>query len=170
MLSETPTQNTYGGYFMRKRRHIISNKNTGFFLVKENILPTAIKKTIKVNEMLKRGDAATINEAIAATGLSRSAYYKYKDSVFPFYEASLNKIISISFMLDHKKGILSQVLNIISADAANILTINQGLPLQGMANVTLSIETENMTIDLEALLDKLRVVDGVRRLEIVGQA
>lgn len=155
---------------MRKRKQIINNKNTGFFLVKEDILPTAIKKTIKVNEMLKRGDATTINEAIASTGLSRSAYYKYKDSVFPFYEASLNKIVSISFMLDHKKGVLSKVLNIISADAANILTINQGLPLQGMANVTLSIETENMSIDLEALLDKLRVVEGVRRLEIVGQA
>ncbi|MDQ0204904.1 ACT domain-containing protein [Pectinatus haikarae] len=155
---------------MRKRKQIINNKNTGFFLVKEDILPTAIKKTIKVNEMLKRGDAATINEAIASTGLSRSAYYKYKDSVFPFYEASLNKIVSISFMLDHKKGVLSKVLNIISSDSANILTINQGLPLQGMANVTLSIETENMNIDLEALLDKLRVVEGVRRLEIVGQA
>lgn len=155
---------------MRKRKQIVNNKNTGFFLVKEDILPTAIKKTIKVNEMLKRGDAATINEAIASTGLSRSAYYKYKDSVFPFYEASLNKIVSISFMLDHKKGVLSKVLNIISSDSANILTINQGLPLQGMANVTLSIETENMSIDLEALLDKLRVVEGVRRLEIVGQA
>lgn len=155
---------------MRKRKQIINNKNTGFFLVKEDILPTAIKKTIKVNEMLKRGDAATINEAIASTGLSRSAYYKYKDSVFPFYEASLNKIVSVSFMLDHKKGVLSKVLNIISDDSANILTINQGLPLQGMANVTLSIETENMSIDLEALLDKLRIVDGVRRLEIVGQA
>lgn len=155
---------------MRKRKQIINNKNTGFFLVKEDILPTAIKKTIKVNEMLKRGDAATINEAIASTGLSRSAYYKYKDSVFPFYEASLNKIVSVSFMLDHKKGVLSKVLNIISDDSANILTINQGLPLQGMANVTLSIETENMNIDLEALLDKLRIVDGVRRLEIVGQA
>ncbi|WP_196591617.1 ACT domain-containing protein [Pectinatus frisingensis] len=155
---------------MRKRRQVINNKNTGFFLVKEDILPTAIKKTIKVNEMLKRGEASTINEAIASTGLSRSAYYKYKDSVFPFYEASLNKIVSISFMLDHKKGVLSNVLNIISADSANILTINQGLPLQGMANVTLSVETENMSIDLEALLDKLRVIDGVRRLEIVGQA
>ena len=155
---------------MRKRKQTINNKNTGFFLVKEDILPTAIKKTIKVNEMLKRGDAATINEAIASTGLSRSAYYKYKDSVFPFYEASLNKIVSVSFMLDHKKGVLSKVLNIISDDSANILTINQGLPLQGMANVTLSIETENMSIDLEALLDKLRIVDGVRRLEIVGQA
>ncbi|TCS77515.1 ACT domain-containing protein [Pectinatus cerevisiiphilus] len=155
---------------MRKRKQVVNNKNTGFFLVKEDILPTAIKKTIKVNEMLKRGDAATINEAIASTGLSRSAYYKYKDSVFPFYEASLNKIVSISFMLDHKKGVLSKVLNIISSDSANILTINQGLPLQGMANVTLSIETENMSIDLEALLDKLRVVEGVRRLEIVGQA
>lgn len=155
---------------MRKRKQVISNKNIGFFLVKEDILPTAIKKTIKVNKMLKRGDAATINEAIASTGLSRSAYYKYKDSVFPFYEASLNKIVAISLMLDHKEGVLSNVLDVMSRDSANILTINQGLPLQGMANVTLSIETQNMSIDLEALLDKLRVVEGVRRMEIVGQA
>lgn len=155
---------------MRKRKQVITNKNIGFFLVKEDILPTAIKKTIKVNKMLKRGDAATINEAIASTGLSRSAYYKYKDSVFPFYEASLNKIVAISLMLDHKEGVLSNVLDVMSRDSANILTINQGLPLQGMANVTLSIETQNMSIDLEALLDKLRVVEGVRRMEIVGQA
>ena len=148
----------------------MENEQNGFFLVKEEILPEAIKKTIRVKEMLKRGDARTINEAVEKMELSRSAYYKYKDYVFPFYEASLNKIVSVSFMLDHKKGVLSKVLNIISDDSANILTINQGLPLQGMANVTLSIETENMSIDLEALLDKLRIVDGVRRLEIVGQA
>ena len=74
------------------------NIESGYFLVREEILPEAIKKTIKVKEMLKRGDARTINEAVEKMELSRSAYYKYKDYVFPFYEASQNKIITITFL------------------------------------------------------------------------
>ena len=142
----------------------------GFFLVQEQILPEAIKKTIRVKEMLKRGDARTINEAVDSMGLSRSAYYKYKDYVFPFYEASRNKIISLTLLLEHKKGVLSSVLNTISADSGSVLTINQGIPLQGVANATVSIETANLLVDIEALLDKLRMVDGVKRLEVLGQA
>ncbi len=141
----------------------------GFFLVQEQILPEAIKKTIRVKEMLKRGDARTINEAVDSMGLSRSAYYKYKDYVFPFYEASRNKIISLTLLLEHKKGVLSSVLNTISADSGSVLTINQGIPLQGVANATVSIETANLLVDIEALLDKLRMVDGVKRLEVLGQ-
>ena len=117
----------------------MSKEENGFFLVKEEILPEAIKKTIRVKEMLKRGDARTINGAVEKMELSRSAYYKYKDYVFPFYEASKNKIVTLTFLLEHKKGVLSSVLNTISAD-------------------------------LEALLDKLRMVDGVKRLEVLGQA
>lgn len=143
---------------------------SGYFLVQEQILPEAIKKTIRVKEMLKRGDARTINEAVERMALSRSAYYKYKDHVYPFYEASRNKIISLAFLLEHKNGVLSSVLNTISADSGSVLTINQGIPLQGVANATLSIETANLSVDLEALLDKLRMVDGVKRLEVLGQA
>jgi chorismate mutase len=146
------------------------NKKSGFFLVREEILPEAIKKTIKVKEMLKRGEARTINEAVEKMELSRSAYYKYKDFVFPFYEASRDKIVTLTLLLEHKQGVLSRVLNTISADAGSILTINQGIPLQGVANATVSIETADLVIDLEALLDKLRMVEGVKRLEVLGQA
>ena len=145
-------------------------EKNGFFLVREEILPEAIKKTIRVKEMLKRGDARTINEAVERMDLSRSAYYKYKDYVFPFYEASQNKIVTLSFLLEHKNGVLSNVLKTISEDSGSILTINQGIPLQGVANATVSIETKELSIDLEALLDKLRMVDGVKRLEVLGQA
>ena len=143
---------------------------SGFFLVREEILPEAIKKTIKVKEMLKRGDARTINEAVEKMDLSRSAYYKYKDFVFPFYEASQDKIITLTLLLEHRQGVLSSVLNTISQESGSVLTINQGIPLQGVANVTVSIETANLAIDLEGLLDKLRMVDGVRRMEVLGQA
>ena len=140
-----------------------------FFLVKEDILPEAIKKTIKIKEILKRGEARTINQAVEMMDLSRSAYYKYKDSVFPFYEASQEKIVSLAFLLEHQSGVLSKVLNVLAHDGASVLTINQGIPMQGMANASISIETLNLRIDLEALLDKLRLVDGVKRLEVLGQ-
>lgn len=141
-----------------------------FYLVREEILPEAIKKTIKVKDMLKRGEARTINEAVEKMELSRSAYYKYKDYVFPFYEASKEKIVTLALLLEHKQGVLSRVLNTIAADHGSVLTINQGIPLQGVANATVSLETAELVIDLEALLDKLRMVEGVKRLEVLGQA
>ena len=95
----------------------MDKEKSGFFLVREEILPEAIKKTIRVKEMLKRGDARTINEAVEKMELSRSAYYKYKDYVFPFYEASQNKIVTLTFLLEHKKGVLSSLLNTISNDS-----------------------------------------------------
>ena len=123
---------------------MMNKEKSGFFLVREEILPEAIKKTIRVKEMLKRGDARTINEAVEKMELSRSAYYKYKDYVFPFYEASQNKIVTLTFLLEHKKGVLSSLLNTISNDSGSVLTINQGIPLQGVANATVSIETVNL--------------------------
>ena len=146
------------------------SERKGYVRVRGEILPEAIKKTIRVKEMLKRGDARTINEAVERMELSRSAYYKYKDYVFPVYEASQNKIVTLTFLLEHKRGVLSSVLNTISSDSGSVLTINQGIPLQGVANATVSIETANMSVDLEALLDKLRMVDGVKRMEVLGQA
>ncbi|WP_371370854.1 ACT domain-containing protein [Sporomusa aerivorans] len=149
---------------------MVTGQKAVFYLVREEILPEAIKKTIKVKELLKRGEARTINEAVEKMELSRSAYYKYKDYVFPFYEASKEKIVTIALLLEHKSGVLSRVLNTVANERGSVLTINQGIPLQGVANATISIETADLAIDLEAMLDKLRMVDGVKRLEVLGQA
>lgn len=148
----------------------MTTQKSVFYLVREEILPEAIKKTIKVKELLKKGEVRTINEAVERMELSRSAYYKYKDFVFPFYEASKEKIVTLALLLEHKQGVLSRVLNTIANDRASVLTINQGIPLQGVANATISLETVDLVIDLEALLDKLRMIDGVKRLEVLGQA
>ncbi len=148
---------------------MVQKKNDTYYLVCETILPEAIKKTIVVKELLKRGEMKTVNEAVSRVSLSRSAYYKYKDYVFPFYDASKEKIVTLSLLLEHKPGVLSRVLNTIANDSGSIMTINQGIPLQGVANTTISIETKTMDIELEALLDKLRLIEGVKRLEILGQ-
>ena len=143
--------------------------NSKYLLVDKQILPSYYEKVIEARSLLTSGKCKDVSEAAKAVGISRSTYYKYKDYVFPFYEASREKIITLSLLLEHKSGVLSKVLNTVADDSGSIMTINQGIPLQGVANTTISIETKNLTVDLEALLDKLRMIDGVKRLEVLGQ-
>lgn len=147
-----------------------SKKEKHFYIVDLDILPEAIKKTIVVKEMLKKGEESTVNRAVEKVGLSRSAYYKYKDSVYPFYEGSKQKIITISMTLSNQPGVLSLVLNTIAEADGNVLTINQGIPLQGVANVTISIETAELSRPLNDLISKMEEIKGVRKVEVIAQS
>jgi chorismate mutase len=146
------------------------NINKKFYMVNKDILPEAILKTAMVKEILAKGEAITVNEAVEKIGLSRSAFYKYRDGVFPFNEASREKIITVSFILEHKPGVLSNVLNKVAQMKGNILTINQGIPLQNIANATLNIDTVDITCDIEDLINRLYNLEGVKKVEIVGQS
>ncbi|EFD93529.1 ACT domain-containing protein [Megasphaera lornae] len=141
-----------------------------FYLVSEDILPEAIKKTIKVKELLKHHQGQTIHEAVQKMDLSRSAYYKYKDHVFPFYEVSQGKIVTLALLIYDQPGELSQVLHAIALHKGSILTINQGIPLQGMADVSISVETKNLSIPVDELVKRLRNLSGITKVEIIGQA
>lgn len=145
-------------------------KKDKFYLVQEDILPEAIKKTIKVKEILKLGEVRTINEAVEMMDLSRSAYYKYKDYVFPFYEIAQGKIVSITISMSNESGMLSSILRAIAEANGSILTINQDIPLQGIANVSIAFETKDMRGSLEDLLNGIRSIRGIIRVEILGQA
>lgn len=140
-----------------------------YFLVQETVLPVVLRKTVWAKELLKRGEVRTVNEAVRVAGISRGAFYKYRDAIFPFGEASRGKIITIALILEHTAGVLSEVLKTIAAAQGNILTINQGLPLQGVANASISFETAELTVEAEELLDNLTKVIGVQKLELVGQ-
>lgn len=144
-------------------------KKDKFYLVQEDILPEAIKKTIKVKEILKLGEAKTINEAVERMDLSRSAYYKYKDYVFPFYEIAQGKIVSITVSMSNDPGMLSSILRAIADSNGSILTINQDIPLQGIANVTIAFETKDLSTSLEECLDNIRSIRGILKVEILGQ-
>ncbi|NLY49542.1 MAG: ACT domain-containing protein [Firmicutes bacterium] len=152
----------------RKGGKVHQEKAT-FYLVREEALPEVLHKTIQVKDLLNRGVYTTVNEAVQKVGLSRAAYYKYRNYIFPFYDLSSGKIITINLLLDHKPGVLSQILSRIAKSRGNILTINQGIPLQGVANVSVSIETHEMSEDIESLLQALNELDGVQKTEIVGQ-
>lgn len=140
-----------------------------YYVVREDMLPEAIVKTIQVKEMLRRGDAATVHEATERVGLSRSAFYKYKDGVYAQDQLKRETIVTISMDLDHRAGVLSKVLGLVAGSEGNVLTIHQTIPLQGLANVVISVDTSLMGGTLSEFTDALRRQDGVRRASIIGQ-
>jgi chorismate mutase len=140
-----------------------------FYLIRSDILPESIQKTIEVKKMLERGDVETIQQAVEKAGLSRSAYYKYKDAVHPFNAMMKQKIITVSLNLEHRAGVLSKMLSYIAASRGNVLTINQTIPLQGLANVVLTIETAQMDLSVTQLSEELKQLDGIQKVVIVGQ-
>jgi chorismate mutase len=140
-----------------------------FFLVDSFILPDVFAKVIEVKKILSFGKIKTVNDAVKEVGISRSAYYKYKDYVFPFYETSRGKIITLFFVVEDFSGILASIINKIAAANANILTINQNIPINGLADVTVSIETFDMKDDMQALMLEIDKVEGVRRSEILAR-
>ncbi|ABZ84493.1 ACT domain-containing protein [Heliobacterium undosum] len=139
-----------------------------FYLVDGDILPEAILKTALVNEMLAKGEVTKVSEAVEKVGLSRSAYYKYKDGVLPFREPGRSNIVSVSLLLEHHPGILSRVLNTVAAMEGNILTINQSVPEKGLAPVAFVLDRSRMSVDLPRLLAELRQLTGVRSAQLVG--
>lgn len=149
---------------------MLRSKDPRYFLVREDILPEAILKTAKAKELLRKGQAITVNDAVEKVGLSRSAFYKYKDGVYPFYQWSRGKIVTLSLLLEHRAGVLSNILNNIAHVHGNVLTINQNVPQEGVANVAVSIETTELVGDLEELVTRLQKLDGVQRVDVVGQS
>jgi chorismate mutase len=141
-----------------------------YYVVREDLLPEGILKTEQAKELLRRGEAATIHEAAERVGLSRSAYYKYKDGVYALEEASRESIATLSMDLEHRSGVLSKVLGMLAAGEGNVLTMSQSIPLQGMANVVVSMDTSRINADLPELLEKLRSLDGVKRAIVVGRS
>jgi chorismate mutase len=143
--------------------------NSEFFLVKADMLPEVFNKVMAVKRLINSGKADSVNEAVQKVGLSRSAYYKYKDAVLPFYETSRGRLVSLIFAVENFPGILSGIINCLARAKANILTINQNFPINGLADVSISIETDQMTIDIEHLMDELGRIPGVRSHRILAR-
>ncbi len=140
-----------------------------FFLVKSDMLPEVFNKVMAVKRLLSTGKADSVNDAVRKVGLSRSAYYKYKDAVMPFFESSLGRPVTLIFAVENFPGILSGIINCMARVKANVLTINQNIPINGLADVSISIETDRMTVDLDVLLDELTRIPGVRSYKILAR-
>jgi chorismate mutase len=139
-----------------------------FYLVREDVLPEAMKKTIEAKELIDRGKVESVWEAVQHVDLSRSAFYKYRDTVFPFHTVVKERLITLFFYLEDRSGTLSHLLTTVASTGCNVLTIHQTIPLQGRANVTLSINIENMEVDIDELLTTLRQLEFVEKVEVLG--
>jgi len=147
----------------------VSTDKNQYYIVEGSALPEVFLKTLQVQGLLSKGEANTIQEAVDRVGMSRSAYYKYKDVIRPFHEATKGRIITISLLLEHTPGILSVILNEIARAKGSVLTINQNIPLHGMANVTISFETKEMEGPVEELLEQMTSTKGVKEVNIVAK-
>ena len=143
-------------------------KRRRFYLVAEEIMPEAMVKTVHVKDMLARGESHTVHEAVNGVGLSRSAFYKYRDLVFLYEEEGQGRLVTLSMILEHRQGTLSSVLNSIAQMGGNIITINQGIPMSQAAHLTATVEVQHLNGTLDDLVESLQTIQGVRKAEIVG--
>src|SRR5690625_1069813 len=139
-----------------------------FYLVHSDVLPEAMKKTIEAKELLEYGKVNTIFEAVQQVNLSRSAYYKYKDTVFPFKSFGEEKIITLFFHIEDRTGTLSKLLKVVANAGCNVLTIHQTIPIQGKANVTLSLDISQIDINIGELLHQLKDLNFIERVDILS--
>ena len=140
-----------------------------FLLVDADVLPEVFVKVLQAKELLASGSVSNISTAARQAGISRSAFYKYRDAVHPLYENTRGKTVTISMNLDHTRGLLSSVLNSIASEGASILTINQTIPINNIANVTVTIETNEMQGELGRLMTRIEGLAGVQSLRIVAR-
>ena len=139
-----------------------------YFIVDSSILPDVLDKVVEARNLLQSGEVKQISEAVKQVGISRGTYYKYKDFVFlPNNGVSARKAV-ISLMLHHKTGILSKVLDTMSIVNANIITINQNIPIHETASVVISFDMSHMEISIEEMMDRLSAFDGVSNIRLVA--
>jgi chorismate mutase len=139
-----------------------------YFIVEADALPEIFLKVSQAKGLLETGEAQTVNQASAMVGISRSAFYKYKDSVRPFNDMKNGRIVTFQFSLRNEPGVLSRLLNSFAETGGNILTINQGLPVNDCAVATIAAETSGLRPSLEELLAHIAAVPGVIRCEILA--
>lgn len=144
-------------------------KNTPkYYIVEASALPEVFLKVAEAKRLLQTGEATTVNDATQMTGISRSAFYKYRDAVLPFQNMMTGRIITFQFLLHDRKGLLSSLLGIFAECKANIQTINSIIPTNGSAVVTISAETIDLTLPIEELLHKVSQLPGVIKAEVLG--
>ena len=146
----------------------MSDGKPKYYIVEADALPEVFVKVTEAKALLETGAVRTVGEAVDSVGLSRSAFYKYKDSISPFRDMRRDSILTFHVLLHDRPGTLASLLTIFTESKANILTINQSIPANGVALVTISVVTENMSTGSDELIVNLRRVSGVISADIMA--
>lgn len=139
-----------------------------YYVVKQKALPDVLLKVAQANRMLEN-TGLSVAEVTERIGISRSSYYKYKDDIFPFRDNVKGKTITFVLSMDDKPGLLSQVLSQVAEYRANILTIHQTIPVNGVASLTLSVDILPSTGDSSRMIEEIEQLQGVRYLKILSR-
>ena len=140
-----------------------------YYVLKEKAVPEVLLKVVEAKRLIDSGKIASVQEATESVGISRSSFYKYKDDIFPFHETTKGKTITMVIQMDDEPGLLSGVLKTIADFHANILTIHQSIPINGVATLTLSVDILPGEGDAEGMVDTIEHSEGIHYLKILGR-
>lgn len=143
--------------------------HTKYYVVKKKAVPEVLLKVVETKRLLASERALTIQEATEQIGISRSSFYKYKDDIFPFHENEKGQTVTLAIQMDDKPGLLAEILQEVAEYQANILTIHQSIPLNGVATLTISVEILSTTGNISEMVNEIENNEGVHYLKIVGR-
>lgn len=139
-----------------------------YYVVSGDILPDVLEQVMQARILLQSGKAKRISEAVKMVGISRGTYYKYKDAVFSFNAGQSNRKAIISMILRNEKGTLSKVLSLVSVKQVNVLAINQTIPINGIANVALTLDISDLEISIQSLVSLIEAMPMVEKADLVA--
>ena len=140
-----------------------------YFVVKQKAVPEVLLKVVEAKKLLETVRAITVQEAADRVGISRSSFYKYKEDIFPFYDNTKGKTVTFVVQMDDEQGLLSDLLHIVAVYKANILTIHQSIPVNGVATLTLSVEVKDNTGNISKMVEEIEEQDGIHYVKIVSR-
>ncbi|MBE6015591.1 MAG: ACT domain-containing protein [Lachnospiraceae bacterium] len=140
-----------------------------YFVLNIKAVPDVLLKVVEAKRLLESGRASSVQDATDKVGISRSSFYKYKDDIFPFHDDTKGRTITLVMQLDDESGLLSDVLKVIAKYNANILTIHQSIPINGIASLTISVETTESTGDVTNMMSDIEEKDGVHYVKILAK-
>lgn len=142
--------------------------NPKFYIIEASALPEVFLKVAEVKRMLSTGEADTVNEATKKLGISRSAFYKYRDAIRPFQSTQMGRVVTFQFLLQDRKGLLSSLLTVLADRHANIQNINSIAPSNGSAVVTIAADVADLSVSLEDLLHEVGSLSGIIKAEVLA--
>ncbi|MBD5514323.1 MAG: ACT domain-containing protein [Lachnospiraceae bacterium] len=144
-------------------------ETAGYYVVKQKAVPEVLLKVVEAKRLVDSGRALSVQEAVDEVGISRSSFYKYKDDIFPFHDNAQGTTITLTFQMDDETGLLSDVLKIVADCGANILTIHQSIPINGVASLSLSVQVLPTTGDVSEMIEAMEAKTGVHNVKIVAK-
>ena len=144
-------------------------ETTQYFVVRKKAVPEVLLKVVEAKRLLESEKVMTIQDAVDAVGISRSSFYKYKDDIFQFHDNSQGTTLTLTFQMDDEPGILSDVLKIIAEYHANILTIHQSIPINGVASLSITVQILENTGDISAMVEEMENQKGMHHVKILAK-